>query len=220
MSERNFYCIDEDNCKFPTMTKEQIYDLLDETIESGHLPTDYQSGGFVTHIKEKNRNTDLSFWVGTQAEYNALDPKPKNTFCIISDDTSRDEIVSRIDELMKLSDSLKAAIEGLKAAIEGLKTYKMFMLEQDSTYKYLTIEDIDYMHLNDGYGEYIVYAYNSTISAKAVVMTSLGTDGYEEKIEINKDLWNPYIDLFEASDGLLGIGNRTGETLYYKLIKT
>ena len=101
MAERNYYVIRDDGCKFPAMTKQQIYALLDETISSGHLPTDYQSGGFVTQIKEKNRNTDLSFWVGTQAEYNALDPKPQNTFCIITDDNSRDEIVTRIEELMK-----------------------------------------------------------------------------------------------------------------------
>ena len=50
-------------------------------------------------FKEKNRNTDLSFWVGTQAEYNALEPKPQNTFCIISDDTSRDELISQIEKL-------------------------------------------------------------------------------------------------------------------------
>jgi hypothetical protein len=101
MVERNYYVICDDGCKFPAMTKEQIYALLDETISSGHLPTDYQSSGFVTQIKEKNKNTDLSFWVGTQAEYNALVEKPQDTFCIISDDTSRDEIVTRIEELMK-----------------------------------------------------------------------------------------------------------------------
>lgn len=43
-------------------------------------------------LKETNKGNGLKFWVGTQAEYNALDPKPQNTFCIISDDTSRDEL--------------------------------------------------------------------------------------------------------------------------------
>ena len=213
MAERNYYVIRDDGCKFPSMTKQQIYALLDETISSGHLPTDYQSGGFVTQIKEKNRNTDLSFWVGTQAEYNALDPKPQNTFCIISDDTSRDEFISRIEELMKLSDSLKVAVD-------GLKSYKLLMLEQDSTFKTLDVEDIINLPFNSA-GKYILYAYNSIISAKAELeVVYEPVNQYYMTIKINKIIWDPAINLSTTSvESIAYLVNHTGEMIYYKLIK-
>ena len=213
MAERNYYVIRDDGCKFPSMTKQQIYALLDETISSGHLPTDYQSGGFVTQIKEKNRNTDLSFWVGTQAEYNALDPKPQNTFCIISDDTSRDEFISRIEELMKLSDSLKVAVD-------GLKSYKLLMLEQDSTFKTLDVGDLINLPFNSA-GKYILYAYNSIISAKAELeVVYEPVNQYYMTIKINKIIWDPAINLSTTSvESIAYLVNHTGEMIYYKLIK-
>lgn len=213
MAERNYYVIRDDGCKFLAMTKEQIYALLDETISSGHLPTDYQSGGFVTQIKEKNRNTDLSFWVGTQAEYNALAEKPQNTFCIISDDTSRDELISRIEELMKLSDSLKVAVD-------GLKSYKLFMLEQDSSYKTLDVEDLIDLPFNSA-GKYILYAYNSIISAKAELeVVYEPVNEYYMTNKINKIIWDPAIVLATSLvEGIAYLSNHTGEMIYYKLIK-
>ena len=106
MAERNYYVISDDGCKFPSMTKEQIYALLDETLASGHLPTDYQTAGFVNKIKEQNRGCELQFWVGTEAEYNALETKPENTFCIISDDTTKDFLLQAVEGLQKRTQSM------------------------------------------------------------------------------------------------------------------
>ena len=106
MAERNYYVISDDGCKFPSMTKEQIYALLDETLASGHLPTDYQTAGFVNKIKEQNRGCELQFWVGTEADYNALETKPENTFCIISDDTTKDFLLQAVEGLEKRTQSM------------------------------------------------------------------------------------------------------------------
>lgn len=69
MSDRKFYLICDDNCKFEGMTKEQIFAAITEA--TGVTP----SGGddaFITKIKESKANKSLSFWLGTEAEFNAL----------------------------------------------------------------------------------------------------------------------------------------------------
>lgn len=69
MSDRKYYLICDDNCKFEGMTKEQIYSVIAEA--TGNTPTSVD-GAFITMIKESNANKALSFWMGTEAEFNAL----------------------------------------------------------------------------------------------------------------------------------------------------
>ena len=49
-------------------------------------------------IREQNKSADLKFWVGTKEEYNALETKPENTFCIITDET-RDSMFQTLTQL-------------------------------------------------------------------------------------------------------------------------
>lgn len=95
MSDRTYYVLCEDNCRFESMTKEQILAAITQAVED-HEIADVDTG-FVTTVKEINGNTGLKFWVGTQAQYNALDPKPVNTFCIITDDTTMQDLTAMID---------------------------------------------------------------------------------------------------------------------------
>lgn len=67
--ERTYYCFCEDNCKFETMTKEQIIAAIAEA--TGNVPEDVDDA-FITKIKESNHNANLSFWKGTEAEFSAL----------------------------------------------------------------------------------------------------------------------------------------------------
>ena len=97
--ERKYYVICADNCKFESMTKEQILTAIEQAISTGAIQ-DVDSG-FVTKIKELNRNTALSFWVGTQAEYNALTEKADGCFYIITDDTTADDLQKAIEELQE-----------------------------------------------------------------------------------------------------------------------
>lgn len=98
MAERNYYVIREDRCLFPAMSKEQIIAAIAEatgTIPSG---TDIDSG-FITKIQEQNKNVQLKFWRGSQAEYNALEEKDNNTHYIVIDDTFRDDTNNSISTL-------------------------------------------------------------------------------------------------------------------------
>lgn len=100
MSERNYYVICDDNCKFPAMTKEEIITAITEA--TGTTPTDID-GAFITKIKELNEYGTLKWWVGTQAEYNALAEKDPFTLYIITDGNDLEELEA---ELKSLADSL------------------------------------------------------------------------------------------------------------------
>ena len=76
MSERNYFVLRDDNCRFPSMTKEQILAAITQAVSTGEIKD--VDTGFVTKIKELNKNKQLSFWVGTTAEYNAIETKLEN----------------------------------------------------------------------------------------------------------------------------------------------
>lgn len=69
MSERKYYCICDSNCKFETMTKEQIIAAIAEA--TGNAPTSIDNS-FITKVKESNTGGNVSFWIGTEAQYNAI----------------------------------------------------------------------------------------------------------------------------------------------------
>lgn len=108
MSDKNFYVLGDDNCKYEGMSKEQIIATIQEAISTGTVSD--VDAGFITKIKETNKNKALQFWIGTQAEFNALDTKPQNTFCIFTDDINIDDINDTIAECRKETENTKKAI--------------------------------------------------------------------------------------------------------------
>lgn len=97
MSERNYYVICDDNCRFEGMTKEQILTAITQAVEQGEIHD--VDTGFVTTIKEQNAQKPLKFWVGTQAQYNAISAPEENTLYLITDPQIDDELQEQIDEL-------------------------------------------------------------------------------------------------------------------------
>lgn len=99
MLDRNYYVICDDNCKFESMTKEQIYDAIAEATGSTPTPVDE---AFITQIKEQNANHNLKVWKGTEAQYNAIASKDADTLYIIgtntvkSVNTLKEEITSQL----------------------------------------------------------------------------------------------------------------------------
>ena len=88
MSEKKYYCLCGSNCKYETLTKEQIIAAIAEA--TGVIVTDVDAA-FITKVKESNTGSDVSFWMGTKAQFNAIAPAVKaNTF------------IARIDENGKL----------------------------------------------------------------------------------------------------------------------
>lgn len=97
MAERNYWVMCDSNCRYPAMTKEQILAAITQAVENGEV-RDVDTG-FVTKIKEKNAGVDLTFWVGTTAQYNALAKKEENCMYILTDDETGKSLESAVAEM-------------------------------------------------------------------------------------------------------------------------
>ena len=88
MSEgKKYYCFCSSNCKYETMTKEQILSAIEQA-ERGEPVID-PDAGVLTKVKETNNGGYITFWVGTQAQYNALQGNVvQNCLYIITDETT------------------------------------------------------------------------------------------------------------------------------------
>ena len=99
MADKKYFCLCGSNCRYETMTKEQILAAITQAMSTGEVKD--INTGFVTTIKEQNKGVALSFWVGTNAQYNALETIDTNCFYIITDDRSIADVHSLYDELSK-----------------------------------------------------------------------------------------------------------------------
>lgn len=77
----------KNHCKRPVYTQEQVIALIQAAINEGSLEN-CTGDVLISKIQETNKNMGLKFWVGTQAEYNALTTKSSDTHYIISDDNT------------------------------------------------------------------------------------------------------------------------------------
>jgi hypothetical protein len=105
-NEKKFYCLCEHNCKFETMTKEQILAAIAQAVEAGAIGD--VDTGFVSRVVEQNKQGTLYFWVGTQAEYNALETVASDCHYFITDDSTKADIYATIAQF---ADYLKAVEE-------------------------------------------------------------------------------------------------------------
>ena len=69
--QRQYYVFCEDNCKFEAMTKEQIITAIANATGVSPEAVDVDDA-FISKIQEMNKNNNLKWWVGTEAEYNAI----------------------------------------------------------------------------------------------------------------------------------------------------
>lgn len=72
MSERKFYVICSDDCLFEGMTKEQILTAIQQAVTNGYVSD--PDAAVIGKIKEINKGGAAQVWVGTEAEYNAINP--------------------------------------------------------------------------------------------------------------------------------------------------
>ena len=63
------------------------------------IKAELANGGYITSFREINHGHYLSFWVGTQAEYNALENIPQDCYVIITDDMTASEIISEMSSM-------------------------------------------------------------------------------------------------------------------------
>lgn len=95
-----FYVVSDDKCFYEGMTKEQILAAITQAIES-HEIHDVDTG-FVTTIKEGNQNKALTFWIGTTAEYNAIEEKLDDCIYLLTDDTELEDLEALIRRSMNV----------------------------------------------------------------------------------------------------------------------
>lgn len=72
----NVYGVCSNNCKYPVFTREQVLSLLQQAIIDGSLLNVDADYAAIRKIVSDNGGADVKFWTGTEAEFNALDPKP------------------------------------------------------------------------------------------------------------------------------------------------
>lgn len=102
-----FFCFCDNNCKYETMTKEQIITAIYQACKEGHISN--IDTGFITKVKETNKGEDVVFWVGTTAEYNALSTKDPKCFYLKTDDTTLSNFATEIEEIKKYVDTTLGA---------------------------------------------------------------------------------------------------------------
>lgn len=120
---RKYYCLCESNCKFETMTKEQILAAIAQAIETGSVGD--VDTGFVTKLKDMNYGTALTVWIGTRAQYNAVTEKAKNCLYIITDDTTSEDMLKACQQALADVEEIRQHVaEEVDAASKMCETAK------------------------------------------------------------------------------------------------
>lgn len=118
MADKKYYCYCESNCKYETMTKEQILAAITQAVNEGTIGD--INTGFVQTIKTINGHP-LKFFVGAQSEYEALtDEEKEGVFALITNDTTKDALIEAIETLQSTSGAHEARIAELSGDVNGL----------------------------------------------------------------------------------------------------
>ena len=114
MSDRKVYCFCDANCKHETMTKEQILAAISQLLDGGVVYD--PDAAIVSKVKEGNAGQAVTFWLGTMAQFNAIENKDPNCFYIKTDDTTLEDLSRVIEETQT------AANTAVYVADEALRT--------------------------------------------------------------------------------------------------
>ena len=115
---KKYYCFCGSNCKYETMTKEQILAAIAQAVATGSVGD--CDTGFITKVKETNMGGYVTFWVGTREQYNAIKEHAKDCFYIITDDTTDADILATITEAVVTSKKANANAEIAVASMEAI----------------------------------------------------------------------------------------------------
>lgn len=180
---RNYYVFCDDKCLFEGMTKEQILAAIEQAVSTGEIKD--VDTGFVTKIKEQNKGTALTFWVGTTAQYNAIEQKAENCFYIVTDDNR----IADIDAAIKdINDSIKEINEN-----NAKRGKTLYSGEWGG----------DYSMIVDGLGDYTTFIINGVLCSRK----GGGIFGTSKRCE-----WL-HTDVYAVTEYTITIPSSTGDTL-------
>ena len=125
MADITYFVISSDDCKYESMTKEQIVAAIAEA--TGNTPTGIDDA-FISKIKEINASGTVQIWKGTEAQFNAISPVPtvnksairvgtNGILYICTDDTGDDSVLSGV----KYTISLEPDTAEKKASVIRIK---------------------------------------------------------------------------------------------------
>lgn len=100
------------------LTEQQIITLVTNIVQTGQVG-DIDTG-FVTKIKEQNHGRALQFWIGTQAEYNAIAEPTANMFYIVTDDPYKQEVQAALNAINTRIDDID--FPGVEAELSAMQT--------------------------------------------------------------------------------------------------
>lgn len=129
----------KNNCKYESMTKEQIIAAIAEA--TGATPTNIDDA-FITKIKEQNKGDAIKIWRGKVAEYNAIEEKDDDTIYIKIDDTSDADVAATIKAMQKEIEQIKQS--GVSSVGVNLE------IVNDATV--IDVSAFDYFVLENNYG--------------------------------------------------------------------
>lgn len=121
MTEKKYYVFCGSNCRYESMTKEQILTAIENMATSGDIGD--VDAGFITRIKDQNNGIPVKIWVGTQAQYNALKEKNDDTLYITDDSDEMSVCMQAVEEaLQKCEETARGCENALASADARLKT--------------------------------------------------------------------------------------------------
>lgn len=122
MSTPTVYVICNNNCKFESMTKEQILAAIVQAVNEGTIG-DIDTG-FIKTVQTIN-GQPLRFFVGEQSAYEALtDEEKKNLFAIITNDTTKDGLFESLETLKTTVRELVAGLGDGSFVVKSAETAK------------------------------------------------------------------------------------------------
>jgi hypothetical protein len=137
---KKYYCFCSSNCKYETMTKEQILAAITQAITTG-VVGDVDTG-FVTKLQEQNRRDAVTMWVGTQAQYNALPSIANNCLYIITDDTTNDDIMRAVADAQEKATAAEANAAAALNHMARINITNQIDFEVDSAPEGLTLQNV------------------------------------------------------------------------------
>lgn len=118
--ELKVYSLDDAANKYESMTKEQIITAITQAVNEGTISN--IDAGFITKIQEMNKKGVLKWWIGTQAEFNALSTKDNDTLYLFTDDPLFNDFKSSLASLDTEIDALDSRVTQANTSLLKVRT--------------------------------------------------------------------------------------------------